>query len=241
MLIQKTRKVKTIWSFCFIIDLNQRKVINLSSYYELVWREDELEDYPTDKLNFIFNTINHPLPMRYRQYYPNRLEWQKAVNNHDALVKRVKDLILSRDDIHQIRDAWRKQHDQDAASQDGYTAEQLANKLPHLANQLGAIMEIENIEIKYFDDDLKPRYDLDDFKDIFAENCTQNGFLKNGMTKEGWLKLYPQISEAELDQLLARTGYEPERENDTNVIPYWYAVGAKRVLIDGDDPEEAFD
>ncbi|GFP14894.1 hypothetical protein LHEJCM1120_05230 [Lactobacillus helveticus] len=31
----------------------------------------------------------------------------------------------------------------------GYTIEQLANKLPHMANQLGAFMEIENIEIKY--------------------------------------------------------------------------------------------
>ena len=26
----------------------------MSSYYQLVWRENELESYPTDKLNFIF-------------------------------------------------------------------------------------------------------------------------------------------------------------------------------------------
>lgn len=60
--------------------------------------------------------------------------------------------------------AWLNQHNKQAeAAPNGYTIEQLANKLPHMANQLGAFMEIENIEIKYFDEDFKPRYDLSDF------------------------------------------------------------------------------
>lgn len=51
----------------------------MSSYYELMWRNDELTSYTTDKLNFIYNAINHPLSVRYRQLYPNRLDWQKAL------------------------------------------------------------------------------------------------------------------------------------------------------------------
>ena len=130
----------------------------MSSYYELIWRENELDSYPTDKLNFIFNSINHPLPVRYRQMYRNRLEWQKAVNQHNATIKKVQDIITKRDDAHNVRDIWLKQHNQTAAeAKDGLTAEQIANKLPHMTNQLGAFMEIENIEIKYFDDEFKPR------------------------------------------------------------------------------------
>lgn len=212
----------------------------MSSYYEMVWREDELDSYPTDKLNFIFNTINRPLPVQYRHLFPNRVDWQKAQNKHNALIKRVKTMLDARNDAHNIRKAWLKQHTS-IGDQTGYTAEQLANKLPHMASQLGAFMEIENIEIKYFDDDYKPRYELNDFADIFAENYIQNGFLKTGMTKEALLKLYPQISEKDLDDLLLRAGYEIETENDTPIIPYWYAVNAKRVLIDGDSFEKTFD
>ena len=43
----------------------------MSSYYELMWRDDELTSYTTDKLNFIYNAIDHPLSVRYRQLYPN--------------------------------------------------------------------------------------------------------------------------------------------------------------------------
>ncbi len=39
----------------------------MSSYYELMWRDDELTSYTTDKLNFIYNAIDHPLSVRYRQ------------------------------------------------------------------------------------------------------------------------------------------------------------------------------
>ena len=166
----------------------------MSSYYELIWRENELDSYPTDKLNFIFNSINHPLPVRYRQMYRNRLEWQKAVSQHNATIKKVQDIITKRDDAHNVRAIWLKQHNQTAAeAKDGLTAEQIANKLPHMTNQLGAFMEIENIEIKYFDDEFKPRYDLNDFKDIFEENYKDSGFKQTAMTKDALLKLYPQI------------------------------------------------
>lgn len=46
----------------------------MNSYYQLVWRENELDSYSTDKLNFIFNIINRPLPVSYRQLYPSRIE-----------------------------------------------------------------------------------------------------------------------------------------------------------------------
>ena len=51
----------------------------MSSYYELMWRDDELTSYTTDKLNFIYNAIDHPLSVRYRQLYPNRLVKEKIV------------------------------------------------------------------------------------------------------------------------------------------------------------------
>lgn len=214
----------------------------MSSYYELIWREDELDSYSTDKLNFIFNTINHPYPVRYRQMYTNRLDWQKAINHHEAIIKRVKDIITQRNDAHQVRNIWLKQHNQSSAdAQNGYTVEQLANKLPHMANQLGAFMEIENIEIKYFDQDFKPRYDLSDFKDIFKENYPNSGFKQNGMTKDALLDLYPQIKKADLDKILDMTDYEPETEDGKEIMPYWYAVNAKRMLIDGDSFSATFD
>ncbi len=62
-----------------------------------------------------------------------------------------------------------------------------------MANQLGAFIESENIEIKYFDEDFKPRYDLSDFQDIAIDNYPNSGFKKNGMTKVAFLKLYPQV------------------------------------------------
>ncbi|EEJ73102.1 hypothetical protein [Lactobacillus ultunensis] len=214
----------------------------MSSYYELIWREDELDSYSTDKLNFIFNTINHPYPVRYRQMYSNRLEWQKAVNHHEATIKKVKDIITQRDDAHDIRESWLKQHKQKATdTKNGYTVEQLANKLPHMANQLGAFMEIENIEIKYFDEDFKPRYDLSDFKDIFKENYSSSGFKQDGITESAFLNLYPNIKKKDLDKILALADYEPEIEDNTEIMPYWYAVNAKRMLIDGDSFTETFD
>lgn len=75
----------------------------MSSYYELMWRDDELTSYTTDKLNFIYNAIDHPLSVRYRQLYLNRLDWQKAVNRHNAAIQKVKDLLIERKDSHNIR------------------------------------------------------------------------------------------------------------------------------------------
>ena len=214
----------------------------MSSYYELIWKENELDSYSTDKLNFIFNTINHPFPVSYRQMYSNRLEWQKAVKHHNDLIQKVKDTINTRDDIHDVREAWLKQHDNaKTTTEDGYTIEQIANKLPHLANQLGAFMEIENIEIKYFDDDFKPRYDLNDCKDIFKENYKDSGFKQTGMTKDALLKLYPQINKQDLENVLEMADCEPETEDGVEVMPYWYAVNAKRMLVDGDSFTETFD
>lgn len=214
----------------------------MSSYYELIWREDELDSYPTDKLNFIFNTINHPFPVRYRQMYPNRLEWQKAVNHHNSTIQKVQDILTKRSDAHDVREVWLKQHNQlSALAQDGLTAEQLANKLPHMANQLGAFMEIENIEIKYFDEDFKPRYDLNDFKDIFAENYLASGFTENGITNEGLLNIYPQVKKQDLDRVLEMADCELQTENGVEIIPYWYAVNAKRMLVDGDTFAATFD
>lgn len=107
---------------------------SMSSYYELMWRDDELTSYTTDKLNFIYNAINHPLSVRYRQLYPNRLDWQKAVSRHNATIQKVKDLLTERKDSHNIREAWLKLHpNAQAKANNGFTVEQLANKFPHTA------------------------------------------------------------------------------------------------------------
>ena len=110
-----------------------------------------------------------------------------------------------------------------------------------MTNQLGAFMEIENIEIKYFDDEFKPRYDLNDFKDIFEENYKDSGFKQTAMTKDALLKLYPQINMQDLDNVLEMADYEPETEDGVEVMPYWYAVNAKRMLVDGDSFKATFD
>lgn len=214
----------------------------MSSYYELMWRDDELDSYPTDKLNFIYNAINHPLSVRYRQLYPNRLDWQKANNRHNATIQRVKDILTQREDSHNVRDAWLKQHSNShAEAKNGLTVEQLANQFPHMANQLGAFMEIENIEIKYFDEQFKPRYDLEDFSDISSDKFSTSGFKQRGMTEEALLELYPNIRAKDLKQVLAMADCELEREDGIDVIPYWYAVNAKRMLVDGDSFTATFD
>ncbi|MCP9316512.1 temperature-sensitive replication protein [Lactobacillus helveticus] len=214
----------------------------MSSYYQLVWRENELDSYSTDKLNFIFNIITRPFTVSYRQLYPSRIEWQKAVKKHEDLIKRVKNIILKRSDAHTVRAAWLNQHNKQAeVAPNGYTIEQLANKLPHMANQLGAFMEIENIEIKYFDEDFKPRYDLSDFQDIAIDNYSNSGFKKNGMTKEAFLKLYPQVPKNKLEEVLDIADCELEEEDNTEIIPYWYAINAKRLLVDSDSFTETFD
>lgn len=221
---------------------NKKRGKQMSSYYELRWRDDELEKYDTDKLNFIFNAVNHPLTIAYKQYYKNEIEWRKAIKKHEELIAKVKGILEQRSDAHNVRQYWLKQHNvKEAEAKDGLTAEQLANKFPYMANQLGAFMELENIEIKYFDEDFKPRYDLDDFSDLLPENYTISGFKKNGMTKKALLKLYPTISTDKLDQILAMADYEPETEDEVEVMPYWYAVNAKRMLVDGDSFAETFD
>lgn len=144
--------------------------------------------------------------------------------------------------LNTVSAAWLDQHNKQAkVATNGYTIEQLANKLPHMANQLGAFMEIENIEIKYFDEDFKPRYDLSDFQDIAIDNYPNSGFKKNGMTKEAFLKLYPQVPKNKLDEVLDIADCKLEEEDNTEIIPYWYAINAKRVLVDGDSFTETFD
>lgn len=110
-----------------------------------------------------------------------------------------------------------------------------------MANQLGAFMESENIEIKYFDEDFKPRYDLSDFQDIAIDNYPNSGFKKNGMTKVAFLKLYLQVPKNKLEEVLDIADCELEEEDNTEIIPYWYAVNAKRVLVDSDSFTETFD
>lgn len=213
----------------------------MSSYFELRWRDSEFDQYDTDKLNYIYNAINHPLTIRYKQYYKNELDWRKAVKRHNDTIAKVKSILENRPDAHDVRQFWLKQHNLEKASaKDGVTAEQLANQFPYMANQLGAFMEIENIEIKYFDDEFKPRYDISDFHDLFKDNYAASGFKKNGIIKETLFKLYPNIDKEELDEILKMADYEPE-ENGTEIMPYWYAVNAKRMLVDGDSFAATFD
>ena len=66
-------------------------------------------------------------------------------------------------------------------------------------------------------------------------------YEQSGITQEALLKLYPNISAKNLDQILKMADCELEQENGTEVIPYWYAVNAKRMLIDGDSFAATFD
>ncbi|TBH76644.1 temperature-sensitive replication protein, partial [Lactobacillus amylovorus] len=61
------------------------------------------------------------------------------------------------------------------------------------------------------------------------------------MTKDALLKLYPQINKQDLENVLEMADCEPETEDGVEVMPYWYAVNAKRMLVDGDSFTETFD
>lgn len=209
----------------------------MSSFYELRWREDQLQRYSTDKLNYIFNSINFPLTVRYKQDYDDEVSWRRAVAHHQQLIGKVKGILQQRPDAHSVRQIWLKQHHlQKAKAKNGKTSAQLAFEFPAMASQLGAFMELENIEEKYFDQDFKPRYDEHDFQDLLPQNFARSGFTKEGVTKKKLLALYPQVKAEQWDQLLKKVGYQGSLE----LIPYWYAVNAKRVLVDSDAITDTF-
>lgn len=71
----------------------------MSSYFELRWRDNELDQYETDKLNYIYNAINHSLTIRYKQYYKNELIGVRLLKSTMIRLKRLnqslkKDLML---------------------------------------------------------------------------------------------------------------------------------------------------
>lgn len=59
---------------------------------------------------------------------------------------------------------------------------------------------------------------------FFSANYPTSGFKQSGITQEALLKLYPNISAKNLDQILKMADCELEQENGTEVIPYWYAM-----------------
>ncbi len=88
--------------------------------------------------------------------------------------------------------------------------------------------------------DPQDKVKLIDFEDISKQNYPSSGFNQTGITKEKFLKLYPQVSDQNLDKVLLAAEYEPKNDTDTT-IPYWFAVNAKRMLVDGDSFANTFD
>lgn len=203
----------------------------MSSFYELTWRDSDLEKYSTDKLYFIWNIVKQPIPSQYREML-GELKWRQQNNKRKNDLQRIKEIISKRDDKNEIRQEWRNLHPKEVnVKKEGKTISELAHILPNMAQQLGAFIELENIEIKYFDEIGEPIYELSDFKDIFPKNYIKSGFRKYGISVNQLLALYPNINNDKLMEFLKQIDLE-KADDGTVIIPYYDAVGIKRLLID---------
>lgn len=202
----------------------------MSSYNELKWRDEDYEKYSTDKLYFIWNILKQPFPPQYREMV-GELAFRKEKKQREENLKRIKEIVSRRDDKGEIREAWKKLHPNKEIKKDGKYINELAKLMPNMAGQLGAFIELENIEIKYFDENGEPLYELTDFKDIFPKNFAHSGFRKYGLTKEQFLKIYPNIDKENFERLLSQVDLE-QAEDDSTIIPYYPAIQIKQILVD---------
>ena len=207
----------------------------MSLYFQIQWRDDELDNYSSDKLYYIWNVLKDAVPVELKQEL-GRVKWPKIEKQRQESVEKIKNILNSRPDKYKVRKAWLDLHPKevDTAKTEGIELGEIANKIPQMSKQLGAFIELENIEIKYFELDGTAKYELADFKDLFPENFASAGFRNLGITEEQFLKLYPDIEAAELERLLELMGCELEKEDGLELIPYRFAVNAKRILVDGD-------
>lgn len=201
----------------------------MSSYNELKWRDEDYDKYSTDKLYFIWNVLKQPFPPQYREMV-GELTFRKEKKQREDNLKRIKEIISKRNDKGEVRQAWITLHPNKEVKKEGKYIKELAKLMPNMAQQLGAFIELENIEIKYFDSNGEPLYDLMDFKDIFPKNYAQNGFKKYGLTQEQFLKIYPDIDKDKFNDLLSKIELE-EAEDGTQIIPYYFAIQIKQILI----------
>ena len=211
------------WGFCF-----GKRRIAMSSYYELKWHDEDLSKYSTDKLYFIWNVVKQPLRPEYRQML-GELKWRQAKKKQTNTLAKIKEIISLRTYRNELRKAWLKLHPQAKKERTGKTISELAQMLPEISKQLGAFIELENIEIKYFGSDGEPYYELTDFRDVFPNNYLKSGFKKYGIAEKKFLQLIGKAHQEQYRKLRQQIELE-EDENGEIIIPYYDAVELKHIL-----------
>ncbi|RVU70664.1 MULTISPECIES: temperature-sensitive replication protein [Lactobacillus] len=200
----------------------------MKSNSEIRWRDQDLEEYETDKLYFIWNILKQPFPPQYRQMV-GELQWRKETKQKQTNLARIEAIIAKRPDRGAVREEWKQLHPNQAeVKKDGKTIIELAKLFPKMADQLGAFIELKRIVIKYFGKNGEPYYDLQDFTDIAPENYVKNGFRTQGITRKQFLRLYPQVDPSELNDVLKQI--ELEEEDGLELIPYYQAVALKALF-----------
>ena len=214
----------------------------MSSMYELYWDAKQLEIYDTDKLYFILNAYRNQLNNleALKGRYPKQM-WLKIRKQTENELQQVRDIIHERPDKMNVRKEWLKHHPNFVENHDQCVSrKELEEKVILAGFALDCFMELEDIEIYHFDHAGNPMYYLPDFKDILPENVAHNGFDKQGVTKNQWLKIHP-IGRQKLLDLLERADVTYYAQKDGHdLITYPDALDAKRMLVDGKTWSETF-
>lgn len=214
----------------------------MSSMYELYWDAKQLEIYDTDKLYFILNAYRNQLDNldALKVRYPKQM-WLKIRKQTENELQQVRDIISERPDKMSVRKEWLKHHPGFVENHDQcVNRKELEEKVILAGFALDCFMEFEDIEIYHFDHAGNPMYYLPDFKDILPENVAHNGFDKQGITKNQWLKIHPVGRQKLLDLLdKADVTYYAQKDGH-DLITYPDAVDAKRMLVDGKTWSETF-
>lgn len=205
-----------------------KKVLIVSSYFDLRWRDEDLDKYSTDKLYYIWNVLKQPLSPEVKPML-GELKWRRTIQKRTDTVEKIKKIISQRPDKNNLRQEWLKKHPNNDAQRTGKTISELAKLLPNMKNQLGAYIELKDIEIKYFGNDGEPYYELTDFRDIFPKNYAGSGFKQYGITIDSFLSLFDQIDRNQFNQLIKQIDLE-QTEDGKKVIPYYDAVELKQIL-----------
>ncbi|MBD5429152.1 hypothetical protein [Lactobacillus sp.] len=214
----------------------------MSSMYELYWDSRQLEIYDTDKLYFILNAYYDQLKNldKLKARYPKQM-WFRLRKQTEKELQQVRDIIHGRPDKMKVRKEWLKHHHNFKENHNQcVNRQELEEKVILAGFALDCFIEFEDIEIYHFNQAGRPMYYLPDFKDILPENVAHNGFEKQGITKNQWLKIHP-IGRQKLLNLLdkADVTYYAQKEGH-DLITYPDAVDAKRILVDKKTWSETF-
>lgn len=214
----------------------------MTSIQDLYWDPKQLEIYDTDKLYFILNAYRAQRDQldHLKGRYPKQV-WVKLHRQTLQELQQVRDIISQRPDKMSVRKDWLKKHPGFKENHDHCVSrKELEEKVILAGFALDCFMELEDIEIYHFDHAGNPMYYLSDFEDILPKNVKLNGFDKQGITANQWLKLFP-VRQKKLQDLLEKADVSYYAQKDgQDLITYPDALDAKRILVEGRSWSETF-